>query len=295
MPARKYHIGDIIDDMKVIGYTKEKNRPYLVECTVCGRKKKMRGARLTSHTATKHEKCFSADGQGMYYTRFYKIWAGIRSRTTNPHMINYENYGGRGIRSDAFEKFVDFYDSMYDGYQEAVRKYKNENTVSIDRIDVNGDYSPENCRWISLQEQAQNKRNNKNFVAIDPFGNTYKSKCVSKFAREHDLDYSSIYECLAKKTKTYRDWIFYYAGETQDRIQDIKDKQEFLLRKITANSPDGDSYEFRYTDMSEFCRKHHLQRQSIIRCLSGKYKQYKQWKIFYSDESVTTIPNGSAA
>lgn len=86
-------------------------------------------------------------------TRLYAIWKGIRSRCNNPHRASYPRYGGRGVKICA--EWNDF---------ETFRKWAYENgyndTLSIDRVDFCGDYCPENCRWVDVIVQANNKSNN---------------------------------------------------------------------------------------------------------------------------------------
>lgn len=88
---------------------------------------------------------------GLTNTRIFKIWAGIRKRCTNPKSIAYKDYGGRGIKiCERWSDFENFYADMIDGYTD---------TLTLDRIDPNGDYCKENCRWATPKEQSRNKRN----------------------------------------------------------------------------------------------------------------------------------------
>ena len=87
------------------------------------------------------------------YTKLYNTWLRMKGRCNRPTATSYQYYGGRGISvCDAwqhdFQAFRDW--ALANGYREG---------LSIDRIDVNGNYCPENCRWITMAEQQRNKRN----------------------------------------------------------------------------------------------------------------------------------------
>lgn len=92
---------------------------------------------------------------GMRNTRLYNIWRSMRQRCSNPKTINYHNYGGKGIKvcEDWSKDFMIFYNwAMENGYSE---------NLSIDRINPDGNYEPDNCRWASCKEQNNNRHSNK--------------------------------------------------------------------------------------------------------------------------------------
>lgn len=87
-------------------------------------------------------------------TRLYRIWRAIKKRCYSENYAQYNDYGGRGISmceswKDSFESFKEW--SLENGYSD---------DLSIDRVDVNRNYEPLNCRWLTIKEQQNNKRNN---------------------------------------------------------------------------------------------------------------------------------------
>ena len=123
---------------------------------------------------------------GLINTRLYRIWANIKARCYYKKCVDYNDYGGRGITmcDEWKNSFKSFHDWAFDnGYDEKADKWK----CTIDRIDVNGNYEPSNCRWATIKEQANNKTNSLNI--------TYKgeTKTLAQWAEELDLPYKTLY------------------------------------------------------------------------------------------------------
>lgn len=114
----------------------------------------------------KHGKC---------NTKIYRAWDSMKDRCRNKNCNNYKNYGARGITyCDEWEEFDNFYNwAMENGYSDE---------LTLDRIDVNGNYEPSNCRWATYDEQARNKRTNR---IITYNGET---KCVKDWAEFLGID-----------------------------------------------------------------------------------------------------------
>lgn len=109
----------------------------------------------------------------------YKVWKNMRSRCNNPKNKKYSLYGGRGIFVDIrWCKFSNFQIDMEATYIKG---------LSLDRIDTNGPYSKENCRWSTQLVQQNNKRNN---IVIE-FGGTKKT--LSEWARYRNIKITTLW------------------------------------------------------------------------------------------------------
>ena len=206
---RQIEIGKIYGDYTVIEFlgVESNNKRYKVKCNICKREKEVFLKHLKNGKGISHQSCVKT--LGGVDKRFYEIWCGMIKRTTNKNCASYKDYGGRGINSDSYKFFIDFYDDMYESYVKHCKEY-GENNTSLDRIDVNGNYEKDNLRWATIKVQNRNTRKQlETCVAIDYKGNKYEFNCVKSFAEEHSLNATYIYNVLNGRQKTYKGWIFY--------------------------------------------------------------------------------------
>lgn len=153
--------GMTFDRLKVIKRVendKHKNSMWLCQC-VCGETRVVRGSHLTGKN-TRSCGCLDREivaknsvKHGMRYTRIYNIWRKMKERCLNRNSDNYRYYGARGVKvCDEWMSFSGFYEwSKISGYRD---------DLTIDRINVFGNYCPSNCRWATMQEQNNNTTRN---------------------------------------------------------------------------------------------------------------------------------------
>ena len=122
---------------------------------------------------------------GMSCTRLFNIWTGMRKRCLGEYHVQYNDYGGRGITVcvewNDFSVFQSW--ALDNGYSD---------DLTLDRIDVNGHYCPDNCRWASYKEQSRNRRNNRII--------TYngESRCSSEWAELIGITKDVLYRRLKR-------------------------------------------------------------------------------------------------
>lgn len=119
---------------------------------------------------------------GMTKTSEYHIWNSMKMRCINTKSDAYDNYGGRGIA--VCDRWLDNFENFY------ADMGKRPEGMSIDRIDVNGDYCPKNCRWATVEEQSRNKRDN---VYIEYNG---QSKIISDWAKDLNISKQTLHKRL---------------------------------------------------------------------------------------------------
>ena len=118
--------------------------------------------------------------------RLRHTYNGILDRCNNKNGVNYHKYGARGIT--ICEEWESSYESFY--CWALLHGYKDN--LTIDRIDNDGDYEPNNCRWITPFEQARNRRNSR-FVYLDG-----KREILTDCAKRYGIGVTTVYKRLAK-------------------------------------------------------------------------------------------------
>lgn len=188
MPKKLDLTGQKFGRLTVVEYhsTKNKRAMWLCRCE-CGNERIHSTSNLKAGD-TLSCGCYRTENiqrirttHGMFGTRIYSIWSDMKRRCTDSSVVGYENYGGRGIKvCEEWTNFESFYSWAIDnGYSD---------NLTLERIDVNGNYEPNNCKWATMIEQANNKRNNV-IVEIDGV-----SKTVAEWSRLTGIPYMKIYK-----------------------------------------------------------------------------------------------------
>lgn len=159
---------------------------WLCECD-CG-KKRIHTAGVLNYGSVQSCGCYGKEVRIMANithnqskTKLYRVWASMRDRCTLVSSQAFKYYGGRGIAvcDEWRESFQTFYDWAIDnGYCEG---------LSIDRINVDGNYEPSNCRWVSKKNQANNKQNN---ICIEYNGETHT---IAEWANILGINYITLW------------------------------------------------------------------------------------------------------
>ena len=132
----------------------------------------LRGGRTESCGCLQRERTGNANRtHGEENTRLYRTWLGMRNRCLNGNEPAYKNYGGRGISI-----YLDW--GSFENFRDWARASGYEDHLTIERVDVNGNYEPANCTWIPRSEQTKNRRDS---VFIEWNG---KRQIMADWARE---------------------------------------------------------------------------------------------------------------
>lgn len=237
---------DRIDDY--VSPSGRKMPVWRCECS-CGNEVNVMSCHLMSG-ATQSCGCYNQECRvsrikhGKTKSKLYAVWNSIKGRCRNENNTAYKNYGGRGIQicdewADDFETFYNW--AINNGYSEE---------LTVDRIDVDGNYTPDNCRFVSDVVQANNKRDNK----IIKYNGI--SKTVSEWSKECGLKKATLYARL------YRGWSFERAITTNINggINNVtvSDINQFLSRFAGSSESvftNGCCYWFAYILFGRFIRE----------------------------------------
>lgn len=178
--------------MGFVGKDKHRNALWHCECE-CGNRKTVQANNLkNSHTKScgchniqkiKERQTTHGHATSGRCSRIYSIWMAMMRRCYNPNIKNYHRYGGRGIIvCESWHKFENFLADMGEPIL----------GMSIDRMDNNGNYCPENCKWATPKEQANNRRSNR----ILEFNGRLQT--MAQWANETGVRWSTIYNRLKK-------------------------------------------------------------------------------------------------
>lgn len=113
--------------------------------------------------------------------RLYRIWSAMRQRCYSPSRASYSRYGGRGIT------VCDEWNVSFDAFKDWAISKGYRHSLSIDRINGDGNYCPENCRWATAKQQNQNKRFAKS-VEIDGV-----TKSVAAWGKATGINLTTLY------------------------------------------------------------------------------------------------------
>lgn len=145
--------------IKHVGYNKYRNAMWLCKCD-CGNEHIVASSKLIQgksrscgclakeiHISQLEKHGLTTNGK----SRIFTIWCGVKDRCYNPKNVNYKNYGGRGISlCESWLSYENFHRwAVNNGYADE---------LTIDRKDMNGNYTPENCQWIPMSENRLKQR-----------------------------------------------------------------------------------------------------------------------------------------
>ena len=178
-------VGKVFGMLKVVSYSHSYRGKIYWNCVCeCGNIKKVTTGDLKSGNS-KSCGCYSR-----HKNRVWMAWNNMKARCYNPNNKDYKYYGGKGI------KMCKEWKSDFWNFRDWALKHGYKDNLTIDRIDVNNDYTPDNCRWVTMFKQCVNKGNTC-YIYYKNIKVSLKEMCV-----DLDLDYYRIYDYLRSPERT---------------------------------------------------------------------------------------------
>jgi hypothetical protein len=220
----------------VVKYETDRASYWLCECD-CGGQRVLHTGKLRHRGVDRCKGCMSlkkslsATKHGSRGTKLYGVWNTMKQRCSNPNVQMYYRYGGRGIEvceewKNSFEVFMDF--AINNGYADG---------MSIERLDNNKGYTPENCTFIPISEQPKNRSVCKIFdedkpVIIKKYNNGYSQSQIAKMYNVHPSRIGQILKELGIERRSNAIALRKLSDETAQRMCTIRQNTGKSFKEI---------------------------------------------------------------
>jgi len=235
------HIGDKRDFLEIVGVKQHGRKGRVVVRCICGREKEMTLSQF-NNPAIHSCGCIGVPKgennpnfkHGMSRTRIYNVYRDMYNRCYNPSDISYPNYGARGITicpewlgSDGINNFSEW------AFENGFDKNAKRGECTVDRIEVDKGYSPDNCRFVSMKIQNNNKGNNR-YYEIDGVTKTLSEWCEEYGGLCVQSVYGRIKRGMDIKTALTKPMKKKVADMTEEEIKERKRHRLEMDRKWRA-------------------------------------------------------------